>query len=92
MEIVFENNEIKVEKSTYNNGRLKLVLVDKIDNYHQAISIDPNWVKVNKNQVIVRDYGETKGIYQFLLQKNIVSSSKRNVSVGINTAIACEIL
>lgn len=92
MEVLFENNEIKVERSKYNNGRPKLTLVDKIDDYHQAISIDPDWVRVNEKQVIVRDYGETKGIYQFLLQNNIVSSSKRNVSVGINTAIACEIL
>ena len=92
MEIIFENNEIKVERSTYNNGRPRLELIDKVDNYHQNISVNPDWLKVNTKQVIVRNYGETEGIYDFLVQNEIVSTSKGNVTIGKNTALTCKIL
>ena len=89
--VVFEAKNFTVETFLYSNGR-KGIILKEASGQERSITVNPDFVKLVDNEVIVRDYDTTEGIYDFLVQHEIVSKAKRDVPIGLNTAIACTLL
>lgn len=90
-EIEFKGEKCIVKKFHYSTGNLGLKLVSKEDGMPvMSCTICMN-NSLRENQVIIKDYSENKGIYNALLENNLIKAYSRRVTVGLEYGLVCNL-
>lgn len=85
--------EVYLRKDKYANGRTCLTLIDAEDDItftHATINIPKE--ELEPGEVIIKDYGDTQGMYVFLLHHGIISEGKRFTTTPHVQCIICDLL
>lgn len=83
---------LKVEFFNYSSGRKGFRLLNPEDNKQVTIcTVDLEKCKVNKNEVLIKDYNENQGLYYALLKCGFIHPYKRSAAVGYNKAYVCNL-
>jgi hypothetical protein len=81
-----ENVSVTVNVRKYNNGRSALELLEFNPNYgyvpYATATVNMPDVLLADNEVLIKDYAENKGIYDFLVKHNIVTPTPNGVQSG----------
>jgi len=68
--------QVTVELSKYSNGRTSITLMEHNDEFgplpYAVASVNLPDVLLLENEVLIKDYSENEGMYEFLLTNNIV--------------------
>jgi len=77
----------------YANDRIAIQLFDVEDNSSVATaSINLPDIKLEKDEVIIKDYSENKGLLQVLLDAGIVEKTGKSANVGFVTVEICKLI
>lgn len=90
--ITFKNNKYQLEKIIYSSGRTGIMMKDLSGNGRFNATIDFVSRSIKLDEVIIRDYGITAGLYDALVDHHIVDTRHRIVSVGLNKAYVTKLL
>jgi len=83
---------VQVQWITYVSGRKGFRLLDPETLeplMTPTVSIDG--VKVNENEVLIKNYSENHGIYEALLNAGFIKRANKKVRLGLNQVHACEL-
>ena len=76
-------NELRIETSTYANGRHAIKLYDEEDGMPYATaSINMPAEDLEDDEVIIKDYSENAGILDSLVEAGVVSEPIRHIQAG----------
>lgn len=89
-ELEIGDKTYKLQKFIYEDGNPGLCF--KAPNHTIYITNNMEVKNREPEDVIVRDYGESSGIYNWLLQRNIIEKQKKTVTIGLNIARVCKLL
>ena len=91
MEKINLNNTIvvTVKYFNYKNGRKGFSLYDKNNLLLMRVTINLDNLEVLKNEVIIKDYYDNKGIYKLLLNSKFIIASHKKITVGKGQAYLC---
>lgn len=93
VEIQFKQWNCTILKRKYGNGRPAVQLMDAEDGSPVATAtINLPDVKLQENEVIIKDYSENEGMYNALTSAGIISEQKRAVASGFIIAPVCDLL
>ena len=82
-----------IEKGQYGNGRIALSLEDtKKGETILVATINVPEEKIEKDEVIIKDYSENEGILDILIHAGIISKPVRIIETGMITAPVCKLL
>lgn len=77
---------VMVNVGQYTNDRPTIEILEEHPLYglepYAVASVNIPELNLEPNEVIIKNYSENEGILEFLLENNIVSSTKRTVSSG----------
>lgn len=91
--IKFNHYICKVAIMKYDNDRIAIQLLDAEDNSPIATaSINLPEVKLEKDEVIIKDYSENEGILQVLLDAGILEKTGKSVNVGFVNVKICKLI
>lgn len=89
---MFKNYNISVNKAKYSNGRTAIQLTDKEDGSPFATAtINLPQEKLEKDEVIIKNYSENEGILDFLISNNIIDAPHRYITTGFVTCEVCKL-
>lgn len=88
-QIVLGGDTYTLGKFLYYDGSIGLHL--KFENHTIPITNNIQVRGRGDNEVIVRDYGDTKGIYNWLLNEGVVEKNRTIVEIGLNKAKICKL-
>lgn len=72
----YKGYEVEVTIQSYQNGGKAILLVDKFD--QTPVAVATSWVgKLKDNEVAIKDYSENEGMYEWLLEHDIVNKAHR---------------
>lgn len=78
-----ETTEVFVTKSKYANGRTCLHLIDASDGIPYAIAtVNVPDAFLEPNHILIKDYSENTGVYDFLVENNIVKPTEYGIQQG----------
>jgi hypothetical protein len=70
---------VDVQFDNYNRGGTAITLVDKKDN--ELVAIATAWIPdLQQDEIAIKDYSENTGMYQWLLNNNIVQKAHRFIN------------
>jgi len=70
---------VDVQFDNYNRGGTAITLVDKNDN--ELVAIATAWIPdLQQDEIAIKDYSENTGMYQWLLNNNIVQKAHRFIN------------
>ncbi len=78
--------QVTVELSKYSNGRTCIKLMEHNEEFgylpYAIASVDLPDVLLLENEVLIKDYSENEGMYEFLLTNNIVTHTEKGYNNG----------
>ena len=74
---------------SYNNGRPYITLVDVNDGTQVARCTVNIESRVNKKYAFIKDYSENKGIYDALIEANVIYPKSGSIELGFKTVLVC---
>ena len=85
--INFNGVDCQLVVGKYKDGSNSLELINPFTNeFHATASINIEGVAPVDNEVLIKDYGDNKGMYMLLRNERVISGSKREVTVGFGKA------
>lgn len=91
--VKFKRWNCRIERGTYNNGRIALELVDiKNDEPVLVATLNIPEAIIMKDEVIIKNYGENEGVLEVLIQANIISAPIGYVFTGLVLSSVCKLL
>ena len=91
MEINFENEVYSLKKSFNENYGLELSLFDILDQKYATLSIRYPKLKLEMNEILLKNYSENRRISNVLLEKKILKPSSKYILVGRQFCPVCEV-
>ena len=92
MNYKFRDTDVVVKIGTYQNGNPALSLIDCEDGIPYATcTINLPDLKLEQDEVIVKDYSENEGMLDFLIKNNIVSFTGKTVAHGWVVSAICKL-
>lgn len=89
----WKGENVEVVKIVYSNGRTGLILFERDSPQQIAnLTINVDGVKIEEDTVIVKNYSENVGLYEWMVENNIVSLFKKKVPVGYSYGLVCKLL
>lgn len=85
MEVQFKQWLCSIQKLQYGNGRIALKLMDSHDFYGAPIAVATVNViddDTQPDEVVIKDYSENEGMYQALLDADIITPAHRFTQSG----------
>ncbi len=90
---IFGDKEVVIEKITYSSKRLGLILLDAESKaYVVNATVDYYGARTPNKHIIVKDYGENHGMYNFLFNNKIIGNKMKKISIGFNFGFLCKVL
>ncbi len=86
-----EEYSLSLKKKTYASGGINLSLIDDADGMPYA-SCTVNVPDLALDEVAIKDYSENEGIYDLLVDNNIIERSHRTVYTGYVSLYVCKII
>lgn len=80
--------EVQVEK--YQSGYKAIRLIDQEDGQSVVIATT-NLEELDSDEVAIKDYSENEGIYDALLEANVIFPKHRELSTGYITVPVCRL-
>ena len=78
--------QVTVELSKYSNGRTSITLMEHNEEFgplpYAVASVNLPDVLLLENEVLIKDYSENEGMYEFLLTNNIVKHTTKGYDNG----------
>jgi hypothetical protein len=78
--------QVTVKLSKYSNGRTAITLVEQNEEFgelpYAVASVNLPDVLLLENEVLIKDYSENEGMYEFLLTNNIVKHTTKGYDNG----------
>ena len=72
----YKGYEVEVTIQSYQNGGKAILLVDKFD--HTPVAVATSFIgKLQDNEVAIKDYSENEGMYEWLLEHDIVQKTNK---------------
>lgn len=86
----FNNNKCFIKVRPYNSGRLFMSLIDSEDGYAVCrVTLDIDAIPIMDDMIIVKSYSENEGLYEALLESDIIKKAERKFEVGHEFALVC---
>lgn len=80
----------KIQVGEYNNGGL--IALQLIDEWGMPVATCTcNSLFLEKDEVAIKNWSENYGIYEALLDSNIIEEKHRNIDIGYNSAPVCRL-
>ena len=77
-EIVFRKETLTVEIGKYRqNNRKSITLMTKKGEPFMVASVNINELDVAENEVLIKNYSENEGIYEALMEANVIKKAKQ---------------
>jgi hypothetical protein len=74
----YKGFEVEVTVQNYQNGGKAILLVDKFD--HTPVAVATSFIgELDTDEVAVKDYSENEGMYEWLLEHDIVRETNKIV-------------
>ena len=86
----FRNTDCTIQKRYYGNGRVALCLVDE-DGPVATATVNLPGVKLEPNQVLIKDYSECEGLLAALVAAGVVKPTGEKVRSGFVEVPVCEL-
>ncbi len=86
----FRDFDCTVQKRQYGNGRVALSLVDEEGPVATA-TVNLPGVKLEPNQVAIKDYGENEGMLSALITAGVVTPTGKTIRSGYVEIPVCEL-
>lgn len=88
----FRGEDLILRFFKYNGGRIGMLMIHKDSNQlWGSATLNVDSLSINSKEVIIRDYHNTQGIYNALLEAEIIMAKRRDYMVGINVAKICKL-
>jgi hypothetical protein len=90
-EIKFRNEPITLNFFCYNDGRIGFLMVNSETNEflgNGSLQLECN---IPNTEIIVKSYRNNIGLYECLLENNIIKSYRRMMQIGNDLAHVCEL-
>ena len=79
----YSDYNVIIESGRYRNGRLALELIDAEDGCPvMTATVNLPEVKLEENEIIIKNYSENEGVLEFLIENKITSNPVRCVNNG----------
>lgn len=89
----FKQARVVVSIERYGNGRPAIVFNDVTDGLpYLTATMNCNKDVVDTSYVIIKDYSENEGVYNFLVENNIIAPAHAEHCLAFDTAPICELL
>lgn len=89
----FLGSPVRVELGKYNNKRPSIQLYDVVDGVPFATAtINVPSEDVDVEYVLIKNYSENAGMYEFLLRNNIIHPAHDQYRLSFNTVPVCELV
>lgn len=88
--IEFRKEKIKLKPFIYNDGKVGILLIGLNNHFHGSATVNMN-CNIDKNETIIKNYDEYKGLYEIFLKNNIIKSYRRTIDIGLKKALVCEV-
>lgn len=86
-------NELRLEASTYGNGRHALRLYDEEDGHpYMTVSINMPIEDLEDDEVIIKNYSENEGILDTLIEAGVVSEPVKYIQAGFTSVPVVKLL
>ena len=89
-QVRFRDTDCTVQKRQYGNGRVALILVDEEGPVATA-TVNLPGVKLEPNQVLVKDWSENAGLLAALVAAGVVQPTGETVRSGFVEVPVCEL-
>jgi hypothetical protein len=91
-QVIFRGEPIDLTFFLYNDRKTGILMVHAGDNQFWGNATLNMESTIKKNEIIVKSYGDAnKGLYEVLLENEIVKPFRRMLQVGLNSAHICEL-
>lgn len=91
-EIIFRGEKITLKFFCYNDGRIGILMIHSETNKlwgNATLNLNCN---IKNNEILVKSYGDSNyGLYEILLENNIINQCRRMFEIGLNKAHVCEV-
>jgi hypothetical protein len=84
--------ELIMELHHFNNGRIALLLVDDYGEPYTKININIPEMPLDDDEIVVKNYGENKGILEQLIAQGIVTDTGKRVQTGYVKSPVCKLV
>lgn len=92
-EFMYGMTPVNIKMGTYNNRRPSLQLIDVIDNVpFMTATINVPLADVEGDLVVIKDYSENTGVYDWLVEKNIVVPTGYFYELAFDRVPICTLL
>lgn len=89
--IEFKGYLMELTVFLYNRGRVGMLMTEKwTKQFHGSITINMD-CNIPNNEILLKNYNENIGIYEALLERNIINPLKRKIRIGNNEAYVCSL-
>lgn len=92
-EFMYGMTPVNIKIGTYNNRRPNIQLIDAIDGVpFMTATINVPLVDVEGDQIIIKDYSENTGVFDWLIEKNVVVPTGYYYELAFDRAPICNLL
>lgn len=91
--IIYKDQECRIKYFYYANNRKGMFLIN-IKTGKQVVRCTLNLADYSfeKNEVIIKNYGDCEGVYQALHEANILRYTKKRIPIGYNYGLICKLI
>lgn len=92
IKIKFRLEDIELDFFNYSDGNIG-IMMNHIDTGQSwgNVTVNVENLRLPHNEVLIKNWHSNKGIYEALLEQEIIMSKRRDCLVGINKAIVCSL-
>lgn len=87
----FNEEDLVLKFFKYNNFKIGILILYKDGNLWGPATLNVEDARVKKNEIIVKDYDMNYGLYDALINANIINYKRKDLIVGVKTAKICKL-
>ena len=92
-EFMYNGTAINIKIARYGNGRKAIILVDATDGMpFMTATMNALQKEVDVEDVVIKDYSENMGIYEWLVAKNIIEPAHALHKLAFDSVPVCKLL
>lgn len=92
-EFMYGSTPVTIKIGSYNNKRPSIQLIDVIDNIpFMTASLNVPLLDVEGDLVLIKDYSENTGVFDWLIEKNIVVPTGYYYELAFDRVPICNLL
>lgn len=92
IKVKYNNHDCLLTLIEYADGHQGLKLIDAESEFQEPYLIcSTNFEELEDDEVAIKNWSENEGMYQYLLEKNIITKNHRTIFSGFVIAPVCKI-